>query len=605
MARRTATNGQQNPARDAHIDGPQTNAQGPWSGVWGVTRSRRPALVSLVLLSALGGFAEAGTLVLLVRIALGMSSRSGVPQSIGVVGIHLRTLDTMFLVALTLGVMKFVCQLGSALIASRISGDLLLDLRERAFRAFLHAPWGIQAAERSGQLQEMLLNFAGTAAQVLFAFADGLSYALSLLPLLIVSLLLSPLTGLLMLLLLFALFAALRPLTTRARTLATRRAGADVEYASLVRTCVDMAQEIRSFGVADEVEHGVDDTAANASRLFTRSLLLQRTMSPLYQNLAFLLLLVILFTLHAIGAGRVGDLAAGILLMIRALLYSQTVQLRYHAVHEQGSFLGELEARCEWYESERDRFGTEPLPRVERLVLAGASFSYSRGNIALHDTSFAIHEGDVIGIIGPSGAGKSTLVQLLLRLMPPSEGEYLVNGLPASQFDSAAWSRAFAFVPQEPRLFSSTVAHNIQFFREWISDAEIREAAQLAHVHDVIVDLPKGYETLVGDAGRGLSGGQKQRITLARALAGSPDVLVLDEPSSALDLESEARIQATLQRLRGLVTMVIVAHRMSTLNVCDKLLVIENGEIQAFAEPRLLSSDNAFFRRALKLAGLR
>jgi ABC-type multidrug transport system fused ATPase/permease subunit len=218
----------------------------------------------------------------------------------------------------------------------------------------------------------------------------------------------------------------------------------------------------------------------------------------------------------------------------------------------------------------------------------------------LSDISFVVAAGESVGIVGPSGAGKSTLIQILLRLRTPCNGRYLVNGLPSEQLARDDWHRLVAYVPQEPRLVHASIADNVRFFRD-LSDDAVERACRLARIHDDIVRWSSGYDTLVGPRADAVSGGQQQRICLARALAGQPDVLVLDEPTSALDARSEALIQESLTAVKDETTLFIIAHRISTLDICDRVMVIVDGRLEAFGASVLLQRQNEYYRSASAL----
>jgi ABC-type multidrug transport system fused ATPase/permease subunit len=160
-------------------------------------------------------------------------------------------------------------------------------------------------------------------------------------------------------------------------------------------------------------------------------------------------------------------------------------------------------------------------------------------------------------------------------------------------------------VPQQARLVAGTVADNIRFFREDLEPGTIERAAKLAHIHDDIVQWPLGYDTPVGERGGQLSGGQQQRLCIARALVGDPDVVVLDEPTSALDVKSESLMRDTMADLAPHKTVFVIAHRLSTLSICDRIMVILNGRLEGFDQPSELEASNPFYREALKLSGLR
>jgi len=186
-------------------------------------------------------------------------------------------------------------------------------------------------------------------------------------------------------------------------------------------------------------------------------------------------------------------------------------------------------------------------------------------------------------------------------LRRPQHGRYLVNGTPVERFVRGDWHTRVVYVPQEPRLLHATVAENIRFERE-LDDEAVEQAARLAHIHDEIMQWPEGYDTVVGPRADAVSGGQKQRLCLARALVAKPEVLVLDEPTSALDPSSEALIQQSLNALKHELTLFIIAHRMSTLDICDRVMVIQDGQLMAFDTIALLQQHNDYYRSASAFA---
>ena len=237
------------------------------------------------------------------------------------------------------------------------------------------------------------------------------------------------------------------------------------------------------------------------------------------------------------------------------------------------------------------------MPKVRDADVRERVVCISAGRPVLSDISFEAHGSEAVGVIGPSGAGKSTLVQILLNLRTPDEGRYLINGVPVQQFRQDDWYARVAYVPQEPRLVHASVAENIRYFRDLDDDAVVR-GAQLARIHEDIESWPNGYETIVGPRADAVSGGQQQRICLARALAAQPEILILDEPTSALDPRSEALIQESLTALKHKVTLFIIAHRMSTLDICDRVMVILDGHLDAFDTLALLAKTNPYYRSA-------
>jgi ATP-binding cassette subfamily C protein len=224
------------------------------------------------------------------------------------------------------------------------------------------------------------------------------------------------------------------------------------------------------------------------------------------------------------------------------------------------------------------------LPRPKgRLSVEGLSYVIPGTNRAvLRNVNFRIEAGEVLGIIGPSGAGKSTLARQIVGILPPTAGAVRLDGADVAPWPRESLGRHIGYLPQDIELFADTVASNISRFRN-DNDQEVIEAAQLAGVHDMVLRLPGGYETAVGDNGAVLSGGYRQRIGLARAAYGNPSLVVLDEPSSNLDSDGDTALLSCITELkkRG-TTVVMISHRPTTLGVADKLLVLKDGSAEMF-----------------------
>lgn len=224
--------------------------------------------------------------------------------------------------------------------------------------------------------------------------------------------------------------------------------------------------------------------------------------------------------------------------------------------------------------------GQKPFVSLRQgIKLDQVSFSYDNGTQALQDASFIIEPGKLTAIVGASGAGKTTLIDLILRHYDPVEGSILVDGVDLRQLDLFSWRSSIGLVSQDVFLFNDTVARNIDIGRPDVTQESVVAAATQAYAHGFIQELPHGYETLIGDRGWNLSGGQRQRLALARAIVKSPDILILDEATSSLDSESERLIQDYMNRVRGNCTIIVVAHRLSTIRNADKIVVLEDGRV--------------------------
>ncbi len=223
-----------------------------------------------------------------------------------------------------------------------------------------------------------------------------------------------------------------------------------------------------------------------------------------------------------------------------------------------------------------------PPPRFGRISLEGVSFSFGNGGPpVLRDVNLAAGEGEMIGIVGPPGSGKSTLLHLLPRLYDPSEGTVRVDGIDIRTMKTGALRAGIAFVPQEPFLFAGTIRENLLLGNPLAPEREIRKAVEMAMLSETVEAFPEGLETVVGEKGIVLSGGQKQRIALARAFLKDSPVLVLDDPTSQLDMETGTAVMETVRSLAGSKTVFLVSHRLSAVRSADRILVIENGRIAA------------------------
>jgi len=215
------------------------------------------------------------------------------------------------------------------------------------------------------------------------------------------------------------------------------------------------------------------------------------------------------------------------------------------------------------------------------VSFSNVNFSYSSSVPVLEDISFSIPAGTHVGVIGPSGSGKSTLVNLLTRFYDPSSGHITLDGRDLRSYGLADLRRQFSIILQEPVVFSATVAENISYARPDASRADVIEAAKAARAHDFIMALPQAYDTRIGDGGNRLSGGQRQRLAIARAFLKNAPVLIFDEPTSAVDVQTESEIMRATEELVRNRTTFVIAHRLNTVRKCDVLLVLKEGRLQA------------------------
>jgi len=238
--------------------------------------------------------------------------------------------------------------------------------------------------------------------------------------------------------------------------------------------------------------------------------------------------------------------------------------------------LAVLDAPCEIRDAEQ----AEPLPAVQgEITFDHVSFSYLEGTPVLEDVSFVCKPGQMLAIVGPTGVGKTTLTQLISRFYEPSSGRILIDGHDIRSVTIASLRRNISPVPQDTFLFNGTIAENIGYAVPDASMEEIQAAAKAANIHDDIMAMPDGYETRIGERGIRLSGGQKQRVAIARAILRKSPIIILDEATASVDVETEQQIRSAIAGIAGTRTIVAIAHRLSTIRSADQILVIEKGRV--------------------------
>jgi len=241
--------------------------------------------------------------------------------------------------------------------------------------------------------------------------------------------------------------------------------------------------------------------------------------------------------------------------------------------------------------------GDKPAHDLEsHIVFEDVGFSYEGERYALKGVDLEIKRGEFVGVVGPSGAGKSTLTDLVLRLYDVSEGRILYDGVDIRDFRQREFRRRFGVVAQECLLFNATVRENIVYNRESNED-DLRHALWAANAEEFVSELPQGLDTFVGDRGIRLSGGQRQRIAIARAIYNRPSLLILDEATSALDSEAERSVQEAIDRISKEITLIVVAHRLSTIVHADKIVVLSRGRVEAVGDHHWLLRSSSTYHR--------
>lgn len=547
--------------------------------LFGFAGHARRSLAVLVAGSVVAGFTEGAAILVVVRVAVELAS---VEVSSSFVPFITASISPRVALAIATG-FALVTLFAHVLVA-RQSADLaarvLENTRERALTAFTRASWTVQSSQRLGALQETVGRLAAVVSDFTQIFAMGIANLIMLVMFLLLALTVNPLGMIGVIIAGGLLFVCILPIARGTRRAGTAYADATASFNEDLANFGSGAMEVRAFGVGEAARGALVATSSAVAAKGRAVKFMGALGTSLYRDVAVLLLVGSVAVLTLLDQSALGSVSAVVVLVVRALASAHAVNAMVHSINEQGPSGDLLASRIAELEAGAEPSGSRQLSDIGEIEFRHVSYRYPSGNEALHDLSFTIGRGEVVGVFGASGGGKSTLLQVLLRLRRPTSGAVLLDGVDYGAFADHALARAVAFVPQEPTLFEGTIAENIAFFRP-LDRATIEQVAVEANVADEISALPAGFDTSLGPGGSGLSGGQKQRVAIARALAGRPDLLVLDEPSSALDPYSEQQLTAAISRLRGETTVIVVAHRESTLRACTRLVEITAGRVTA------------------------
>ncbi|MCI8394671.1 MAG: ABC transporter ATP-binding protein [Bacilli bacterium] len=252
--------------------------------------------------------------------------------------------------------------------------------------------------------------------------------------------------------------------------------------------------------------------------------------------------------------------------------------------------------------SEKETFGTEHLNHIKgNLEFKDVSFSYDNQIPILKKINFQIKANETVSFVGKCGAGKSTIFHLLCKLYEPTSGTISIDGKDISKLDKDSIRGNISIITQNPYIFNMSIRNNLAIIKDGLTDEEMKEACKMACLHDYIMTLPSGYDTIVGEGGVTLSGGQKQRLAIARALVQRTEIILFDEATSALDNETQKEIQTAIKNMQGEYTILMIAHRLSTVMESDRIIVLEDGEIKGAGTHKELLQKNKNYQKLYQL----
>ncbi len=490
-----------------------------------------------------------------------------------------------------------------------------VSLSERILGSFVKAPWLVQQSSGTGAIIRTTVGSASTTAGTVASGIGVLAESAVFIAVFAALVIVNPLLAIAALVYLVA--AGLTYLRIVRRPIETRGEQLQVEAEKMNSSLIELVGGIKELTVRDSTSTYLGRYARSARGYLDA----YRLIAVTNQGMRYLLeILMIAGVALVIGFATlsgstttvlvsVGVLLAGGLRLVPAL---NTLLIAVNTIRasEPGVAIVEAElVRLGEYEAIPDDAGDGSADFVPTGAFAVSDllFRYpTRAEDALLGISVEVGFGEALGIVGSTGSGKSTLVDLLLGLLDPVSGSILIDGRPLSE-NLRAWRAQIGFVPQDIFLVDDTLAANITFGEadEVVSAEQIAAAVRLAHLDDVVAELPEGLDTMLGERGVRLSGGQRQRVGLARALYRKPAILILDEATSALDNETERKISDALLSLHGKLTTVVVAHRLSTVRSCDRILYLDRGQVSGIGTFDELDRTNEGFARLVELGSLR
>lgn len=556
----------------------------------------RLRLSSVGLGSFVGGLAESGVLVLMTLVAEALIRGS---KSVELMG---RTLGSNRAVALALVLIavRVSLTLATAHNASVFSAGVMGRAQRALLDAYLRTSHAVRASRPPGDLQAVMISNGRFTGDLANAFTQVAASICGLLAFGTASLVINPVAFVVIALVGSVLVLVLRPLRSRSRAAARSFERTNRDLGRETAQVEAMHREIRVFRVEQSIDERIGAGIVAGGRRFRTVRFLGLAVPQVFQSVlmaaAVLGLLAMIETVET--GSNLATAGAVVLLLVRSMSAAQQLVTANQRVIELGSYARGLNELIRRFRADSTSSGSATPLRLTPVELSAVTFGYDEAEPVLRDLNLRFEPGEVVGVVGPSGAGKSTIVELLLRLRVPDSGSITFGGVPIEEIEPGSFARRVAIVPQNPVLIDGTVAQNVSFFRE-ISEDRILDALGQADLGSEVAALPEGVHTKLGSDERALSGGQRQRLTIARALAGGPEVLVLDEPTSALDARSDAAIGATIGSGGSDRLTIVVAHRLSTLRACSRILVIDGGKVAFDGGPEEVAERSEFFQSML------
>ena len=513
------------------------------------------------------------------------------------------TIKTVFFFILIMFLVKTLLLFYTNELTYKISTRYQRDGQLELFKLMAETDWPHLAQQKIGHLDQLLTTYINHASGLL---TNTSFFMLSMVNLLVYGLIIiniSSAAAFSVLIAGIALFFLFKPLFYKNNKISEEAADIYKQLAHYVNEQILGMKIIKSMFVGQEVIKNSAKHFDRMEELNRRIFFIRNLSNSLPQPVGIIFILGIFAFFYKTGAFTFGSFVVVVYAIQRLFSQIQVVQSQIHSFSFGLPYLvGVTRYKEEALKNKEKNNGTKKFSFNNSLDFRQVKFSYNTAAEAIAKISFSLKSGEILGLVGPSGAGKTTLVDLLLRLYQPKEGIITLDDEDISNIDMREWRMNIGYVPQDAFLINDTIENNIKFYNEFITNEDIVRSAKMANIYEFIEQQPEKFQAIVGERGTLLSGGQRQRIALARVLARKPRILILDEATSSLDNESEFFIQKAIESLRGKITIIVIAHRLSTVMIADRLIAMDGGKIIEEGKPaELLESKNSYFAKNYNL----
>ncbi|MFA5175244.1 MAG: ABC transporter ATP-binding protein [Patescibacteria group bacterium] len=520
-------------------------------------------------------------------------------------GINFSIKNLLFVICV-LFLVKAVVQFCSGYVNTRIITSFELDNKKELFKMTMESNWLYLSKQKLGHLVQNITTDVDYSSR-LFSLISGVS--IMIINLCVYTFLIFSISipvSLLLIVLMIFIFFFLKPLFYKSRMLSAKLSLWYKELSHFVNQVVLGMKSIKAMSVEKKIIKEADRYFDDYRNLTFKIALFDNLMNSITQPIGMLFVLAIFVFLYKFVGFDYGSFTVIIYAIYKVFTYLQNTQVQIQRMNIFSPYLVNLlkykEHTSVFFEKNE---GKKRFNFKNALKFQDVKFSYGEDKIVLNGINIIFRKGEVTGIFGPSGSGKTTVADLILRLYNQSCGHILLDEENIADIDMETWRNNIGYVSQDFFLINDTIENNIKFYRDDITHDDIIEAAKMSNIYDFIEGLPDKFATVIGERGVLLSNGQRQRIVLARILSKKPDILILDEATSSLDNETEIFIQKAIENLKGRVTIIVIAHRLTTLDNADTIYAINEGVVIESGKPKeLLANKDSYFCKVYNLKGV-